>query len=84
MSLSYERKDSAKHLESQELAATTNVTYKESNRRKCYWRLLTSIHWECLKGHLYPECSVRCADYLSVAQADRMIKERRSAQWNTG
>jgi len=82
MSLSYQRKDSVNHLEGQELTENTHVIYKQPNRRKCYWNIVTTSNWECLKGHLYPQCSPGCADYLSVAQAARTIRERKKAQWN--
>ena len=82
MSLSYQRKDSVNHVESQELAANTHIVYKQPNRRKCYWNIVTMSNWECLKGHLYAQCSPGCADYLSVAQAARAIKERKETQWN--
>ena len=84
MSLSYQRKDYVNHLEGRELVATTHIVYKQSNRRKCYWNIATTSNWECLKGHLYPECSPKCPHYVSVAQANKMIRDRKEAQWNTG
>jgi len=82
MSLSYQRKDSVNHVEGREPAANTNTLYKQPNRRRCYWNIVTTSSWECLKGHLYPQCSPKCADYLSVAQAARAIREKKDARWN--
>ncbi len=45
------------------------MKYPKANRRKCYW-----LCPDCLKGH--KRCSINCPDYLSVAQAQRQIKER--------
>jgi len=82
MSLSYQRKDSVNHVEGRELQANTDVLYKQPNRRRCYWNIVTMSSWECLKGHLYSQCSPMCADYLSVAQAERAIREKEEARWN--
>ncbi|MBI2851971.1 MAG: hypothetical protein HYX84_02540 [Chloroflexi bacterium] len=48
------------------------VTYKRPNRRKCYW-----FFRDCLKGK--SRCSTKCPDYLSIAQAERMKRERKYA-----
>gem|GEM_PF-5980335 len=45
------------------------MLYKRPNRRKCYW-----LCRDCLKGH--NQCSTRCPDYVSVARAERAIKEK--------
>jgi hypothetical protein len=41
-----------------------DLVYPYPNRRKCYW-----LVQECLRGH--NKCSTRCADYMSVAEAER-------------
>jgi hypothetical protein len=45
------------------------IVYQRPNRRKCYWLLR-----DCLKGH--NQCSTRCPDYISVARAERIRKEK--------
>ncbi len=52
-----------------------STTYRQPNRRKCYW-----LCNGCLKGHEH-RCSTKCHDYLSVAQAEIMIREKREAQF---
>jgi len=77
--LPYQRKDSANHVE---LTENTHVIYKQPNRRKCYWNIVTTYNWYCLKEHSYAQCSPKCVDYLSVAQAERAIREREETRWN--
>jgi hypothetical protein len=47
--------------------------YPKANRRKCYFNCLG-----CLKGHGSCYEKNNCPDYVSVAQADRTIKEKRT------
>jgi len=46
-----------------------DIVYPCKNTRKCYW-----LCGECLKGHSR-RCSPKCADYLSVARAERIKRE---------
>ena len=41
--------------------------YKQANRRKCYWLVK-----ECILGK--NPCSYRCPSYISVAQADKKLR----------
>jgi len=45
------------------------MLYPHPNRRKCYW-----LCRDCLKGR--SQCSTKCPDYLSVAQAERTKREK--------
>ena len=54
---------------SQSVKDTVSVVYKCANTRKCYW-----FCRECLKGH--QRCSLKCADYLSVAKVKRLAREK--------
>jgi len=49
--------------------------YRQANRRKCYW-----LCQDCLKGHKH-RCSIKCPDYLSVARAAQIIREKKQAQY---
>jgi len=46
-----------------------SVIYQRPNRRKCYW-----LCRDCLKGQ--SQCSTKCPDYLSVAEAKRIKREK--------
>ena len=73
MSIIYQKKDAANHLEIEN--SVTSIVYRQPNRRKCYW-----LCKGCLKHHEHG-CSTKCPDYLSVAQAKAMIKERMEARF---
>ena len=44
-------------------------TYPSADRRRCYWLVR-----DCLKER--GPCSTKCPDFISVARADRIKKER--------
>jgi len=46
-------------------------TYQRANRRRCYWLVR-----DCIQGR--SPCSTKCPDYLSVAGADRIKREKMS------
>jgi hypothetical protein len=46
--------------------------YSRPNRRRCYW-----LCRDCLKGR--SQCSTKCPDYVSVAQAERTKREKDNA-----
>jgi hypothetical protein len=45
------------------------IVYLRPNRLKCYWLLV-----DCLRGH--SQCSKKCPDYVSVARAERIRREK--------
>lgn len=50
------------------------VIYRRPNRRKCYWLFRDK---DCLKGY---NCSGRCPEYLSEAQARLLSKVKARRQ----